>query len=418
VAKLLWTQKQDIGPEPRASHAMVFDASRKVVLLFGGLAAGNRTLSDTWSWDGEDWTQLQDMGPSSRFAHAMAYDSVRQRTVLFGGASGNDTFGDTWEWDGDSWTQTQDIGPSARGQHAMAFDVARNRVVLFGGESNGTSQSDTWVWDGSDWSQVEDTGPSARRGHAMTYDTVRARTVLFGGVGDVGGQNAPTLGDTWEWDGTNWKHIQDIGPAAATGAALVFRSATSALFGGISALANAPGSKLFGLTWEWNGHLWTARQDMGVGARFDHAMAFDSTRGRVVLFGGRSDPIADSGLKGDTWEHADVAVQQPPPGGGGPIPVASIDATPNPVHIGETLVVTIRLALVGPPVPNLVILGGDFSFGGPGTPTTVTVPAAQDTFVFSMPILPANVGVPLPVSASMTATSGGVTKSVTITTLQ
>jgi hypothetical protein len=410
VAKLLWTQKQDIGPEPRASHAMVFDTSRKVVLLFGGLAAGNRTLSDTWSWDGEDWTQLQDIGPSPRFAHAMAYDSVRQRTVLFGGASGNDTFGDTWEWDGDSWTQTQDIGPSARAEHAMAFDVARNGVVLFGGESNGTSQSDTWVWDGSDWSQVEDAGPSARRGHAMTYDTVRARTVLFGGVGDVGGQNAPTLGDTWEWDGTNWKHVQDIGPAAATGAALVFRSATSALFGGISALANAPGSKLFGLTWEWNGHLWTARQDMGVGARFDHAMAFDSLRGRVVLFGGRSDPIADSGLKGDTWEHADAPSSPPPPGGGN-IPVESIDASPNLVHPGETVIFTIRLTLSAPPEGTTVTISGDFS--GPGGPTSITIPAGQTLGTISI-TLPINLA-GLPRTMIMAAASGGVTKGAIVT---
>ena len=418
MAKLLWTQKQDIGPEARASHAMVFDAARKMVLLFGGIAAGNRTLSDTWSWDGQDWTELQDMGPSPRFAHAMAYDAARQRTVLFGGASGADTFGDTWEWDGDSWTQVQDIGPSARAEHAMAFDVARNRVVLFGGVSNGISQSDTWVWDGSDWSQVEDTGPSARRGHAMTYDSVRARTVLFGGVGDVGGQNAPTLGDTWEWDGTNWKHVQDIGPAAATGAAMAFRSATSALFGGISAIATAPGSKLFGLTWEWNGHLWTARQDIGVGARFDHAMAFDSARGRVVLFGGRSDPIADSGLKGDTWEHADAVISPPPPGGGSTaIPVQSIDASPNPVHAGQTLVFTVKLSQSAPPEGATVAIGGDFSAPGAGRPTSITIQAGQTLDTFSIQI-PADLGMQLPINLDVTAASGGVTKSVTVTILQ
>jgi hypothetical protein len=255
----------------------------------------------------------------------------------------------------------------------------------------------------------------------MAYDAGRSRTVLFGGIGDAGGQNAPTLGDTWEWDGTNWKHVQDIGPAAATGAAMVFRSATSALFGGISALANGPGRKLFGLTWEWNGHLWTARQDIGVGARFDHAMAFDGTRGRVVLFGGRSaaadDPNADAGLKGDTWEHADAAAPPPPPDGGGgstAIPVASIDATPNPVHAGQTLVFTIQLAAPAPPETDIVTLGGELLFGAPGTPTTIGVPAGQTTASFSVQI-PQGIG---NLSGSVTATSGGVTKSVTVQILQ
>lgn len=411
MAKLLWTQKQDIGPEPRASHAMVFDANRKVVLLFGGLAAGNKPLGDTWSWDGQDWTQLQDIGPAPRFAHATAYDSARQRTVLFGGGAGTDTFGDTWEWDGDSWTQIQDIGPSARAEHAMAFDAARNNVVLFGGVAAGISQSDTWVWDGSDWSQVEDTGPSARRGHAMTYDTVRSRTVLFGGVGDAGGQSAPTLGDTWEWDGASWKHVQDIGPAAATGAAIVFRSATSALFGGISAIPSAPGSKLFGMTWEWNGHLWTARQDMGVGARFDHAMAFDSTRGRVVLFGGRSDPSADSGLKGDTWEHADAAVPPPPPQGpGSTVPVASVTATPNPVLPGQTVTITVQLGGLAPAGGDSVALSTDGNSLGP-----VTVAEGASTAAVQLPIpadIPPN---QLPVTVTITAASGGVTKSTALT---
>jgi hypothetical protein len=406
VAKVLWTQKQDIGPEPRAGHAMVFDASRNVVLLFGGLAAGNRPLSDTWSWDGQDWTELEDIGPSSRFAHAMAYDSARQRTVLFGGASGTDTFGDTWEWDGDSWTQIQDIGPSARAEHAMVFDVARNRSVLFGGASSGTSQSDTWVWDGADWSQVEDTGPSARRGHAMAYDVVRARTVLFGGVGD--GESAPTLGDTWEWDGTNWNHVQDMGPAAATGAAMVFRSATSALFGGISAIANGPGQKLYGLTWEWNGHLWTVRQDIGVGARFDHAMAFDGTRGRVVLFGGRSEPNADTGLKGDTWEHADAAV--PPQGPGSTVPVTSVTAAPNPVLPGQLVTITVQLQGPAPAGGDNV----DLSFDG-NSLGTMTVAAGAST---AAPQVPIPSGIPLdqlPRIISITATSGGVTQSTTLT---
>ena len=36
MAKVLWTQKQDMGPRPRIGHAMTYDAPRRRVVLFGG----------------------------------------------------------------------------------------------------------------------------------------------------------------------------------------------------------------------------------------------------------------------------------------------------------------------------------------------------------------------------------------------
>ena|SRR5437763_3070308 len=95
MAQLLWTQKQDVGPLPRSDVAMVFDAARKRVLLFGG-ASGSTLFNDTWEWDGKCWTQRQDIGPAARAFAGLAYDSTRERAVLFGGA-GQTVFGDTWE---------------------------------------------------------------------------------------------------------------------------------------------------------------------------------------------------------------------------------------------------------------------------------------------------------------------------------
>ena len=86
MSKLLWTQKQDIGPAARFSHAMAFDQFRQRVLLFGG-EGGGQQFKDTWEWNGVHWTQVEDIGPSARAGHAMAYDSIRNRTVLFGGRS-------------------------------------------------------------------------------------------------------------------------------------------------------------------------------------------------------------------------------------------------------------------------------------------------------------------------------------------
>jgi hypothetical protein len=50
-------------------------------------------------------------------------------------------------------------------------------------------------------------------------------------------------------------------------------------------------------TWEWDDVSWTQVADTGPSARGGHAMAYDSLRGRVILFGG------DDGQNsfGDTW---------------------------------------------------------------------------------------------------------------------
>ena len=41
-----------------------------------------------------------------------------------------------------------------------------------------------------------------------------------------------------------------------------------------------------GDTWEWDGAVWTLRATTGPSPRYGHAMAYDSARGVVVLFGG------------------------------------------------------------------------------------------------------------------------------------
>ena len=407
MAKLLWTQKQDVGPKVRFRHAMVFDLVAQRVLLFGGNPLDGKLLRDTWQWDGQDWTQLEDIGPAARSDHAMAYDATRNRTVLFGGNNGTKDFGDTWEWDGSGWTQIQDVGPPPRTGHAMVFDAARGHVVLFGGGPPGTPLSDTWVWDGSDWSQVEDTGPSARRLHAMTYDRARSRVVLFGGVGSGATDG---LADTWEWNGTLWKQVADIGPGPCLGAALVFRTAVSELFGGMNTLANSVARELLDLTWEWDGAHWTERQDIGVGPRHGHAMVFDEVRSRVVLFGGLSvppdNPGASAGLMGDTWEHADVLSGGGP---GGVVPLEAV-AAPSLVHPGGLLSVVVTLQALAAGAGEQVEVTSNI--GDLGT-ATVAPGATSGLLQVQIPPTIGN-NVPLPFQLEITATAGGVSRSASV----
>jgi hypothetical protein len=218
-------------------------------VLFGGNNLSN--LSDTWEWDGSQWIDRTPSGsnPPARRSHAMAYDSARGRVVLFGGY-GSGPLADTWEWDGSQWMQIAPAtSPPARYAHALVYDQARSRVILFGGTTGFSLLSDMWEWDGSHWTELTPAlRPSPRASHALAYDSARRRVVLFGGCTQCQGAGE-LFADTWEWDGVQWtQQTLSINPPARSSA----------------------------------------------------GMAYDSARGRVVLFGGN---FGASGTFNDTWEY-------------------------------------------------------------------------------------------------------------------
>jgi hypothetical protein len=175
----------------------------------------------------------------------------------------------------------------------MAYDSARGRVVLFGGYGN-DYLADTWEWDGTTWAQrAPVTSPSIRYGCAMVYDNARARVVLFGGYN--GAVSNPYLSETWEWDGTTWAQRAPVtSPVNRSGHAMAYDSVRSlvVLFGGYNY-----GS--LNDTWEWDGSVWVQRTPAAVlYVRSSHSMVYDSARGRAVLFGGLG-----GGALSDTWEY-------------------------------------------------------------------------------------------------------------------
>lgn len=253
-------------------------------------------MSERWLW-----TQKEDIGPSPRSGHAVAYEAARQRVVLFGGSAGGTTrFNDTWEWDGATWTQVADMGPPVRWYSGMTYDDSRQRLVLFGGVTTGgggdDTLSDTWEWNGTEWTQVADIGPAPRLGCALAYDTVRQRVVLFGGYN--GTISPPTyFDDTWEWDGTEWTQIADTGPPPRIYPAMVFDNSRECvvLFGGWGQEAGWLGD-----TWEWSDDAgWVKRQDMGPQSLADPRMVY--TEAHTVLFG-YTQGASGAGL---TWEWDD-----------------------------------------------------------------------------------------------------------------
>lgn len=195
-----------------------------------------------------------------------------------------------------SWT-TDGVPPA--GPALMAYDAARATLVVFGMPTNGSSR--TFEWDGIAWQATHPAvtpllAPSA----PMVYDSERQRIVMFAFHRDEL--------ETWEWDGTSWTGrvaAASPPPSQLVDYAIAYDSARHkvVLFGGwlfpsppvvIGSAQNR--------TWEWDGGTtWhEIATPVSPPARSVHAMTYDSRRGTVVLYGGRNTLGA---LLHDTWEY-------------------------------------------------------------------------------------------------------------------
>ncbi len=266
-------------PDGRYLQAAAFDESRKVVVMFGGTLFNMMTgtggpTQETWEWSPATgkWTNRTGTGlaPQARSGATMVYDSARAKLVLFGGRAGsNYDYEDTWEWDPATgvWTDMTSAGnhPAARAQQGMVYEKSTGKILLFGGgrsdqsSYDGTgmtaSLGDTWELDPTTytWTQLAPAAsPSARHDLGLVWDSIHNVAVLFGGLQmDSSGAGVPKH-DTWQWD-----------PATGT---------------------------------------WTERTAAGSkpSERYAHAMAFDGSRGKVVVFGGSN--MTTGGSLNDLWD--------------------------------------------------------------------------------------------------------------------
>jgi hypothetical protein len=109
---MTWTREQ-LPPDelPLDGQGMVYDEALGRVVEFGGndgaLAPTGRSVrSDMWALDGYSWYPVRTSPtPPPRAYMSMVYDTDRHEVVVFGGMDGADrSLGDTWTWDGSTWT--------------------------------------------------------------------------------------------------------------------------------------------------------------------------------------------------------------------------------------------------------------------------------------------------------------------------
>ena len=290
------TMVPDPQPSSRTEYAMVYDATRQRVLLFGGGNAAAQ-FNDLWSWDGSTWTLLSASGPSARVGAIMAWDDINHRVLLYGGVSGASQPTDLWSWNGTAWTQLSASGGPPIRHAAGGYDNARARLVVHRGFSGSAPQRDTWEWDGATWTQAATTTPidfTVPLPSAMVWDTTRHALLMLTGEG------AGSASSLWQWSGTAWTEL-GFGPSIVVPAPV-----TSLGGNAVIALHGNPASVSTMVTHRWNGTSWSVVPGAGPPKRFLNALAFDAARHRVVLFGGQT----AAGVLGDTWEWDGAAWTQ------------------------------------------------------------------------------------------------------------
>jgi hypothetical protein len=175
------------------------------------------------------------------------------------------------------------------GYLAATYDAARNRMIALG------RQGDTIEWDGTHWlhraAPLIDVQSSWQ---AMAYDPNRGRPLMLG-------LNPASDLATMVHDGVEWQTIMSpTQPSGRTGWAMAYDSARDelVLFGGRPAWQNWVD---LADTWVFDGANWTQKTPAVSPPARSAVACYDTARARVVLFGGAAGPSQQT-LFDDTWE--------------------------------------------------------------------------------------------------------------------
>lgn len=351
----VWRQVQTAAvPAARALHSLIYDPVLGRTILFGG-NLGNVEVNDTWAYDGEDWTPIESaVSPAVRAQAALTVDPAAGSIVLFGGAD----YHDLWRLEGNQWRLIRDFpltepimnpyiwpesgsvvfrlyaladvghyqkitstyhiegdslirDPSPRQPQpyrigSMAYDESRGRLIYFS-PFDGGGDSTTWSYHDGQWDNLQVSLPEDSENSVFShpffleYDRRRATVIYMMDQYEV----ALNQFVWYEFAGEGWTRM-----TAAVDCPYGFRGFAHAfdpdrnvlvLFGG-QAYHHDASEEYLAEQWEYDGLTWERVQPIRTpSARRDAVMAYDESRHRLVLFGGRD---ASYTYRRDTWEYA------------------------------------------------------------------------------------------------------------------
>jgi len=182
------------------------------------------------------------------------------------------------------------VEPGARYEAQLVYNSKTTRSLLFGGltaTDAGTKVpyelADTWDWNGVRWTLLYPlNSPPARAAHAMVYDSKRNRIVLFGGRT---GHTKTDLNDTWTWNGFDWTQVTtNDAPSPRSYSAMAYDSVRDriVLFGGAHLESDGKTVTTYHDTWEFDGAQWTKVNDNGPDVQ-KPKMEYDAALNQMIV---------------------------------------------------------------------------------------------------------------------------------------
>ena len=325
------------GPSPRMGHRMIYDPVNKRAILFGGSlwdqgASRYTFYNDLWSYDVEDgtWTEIETgLKPPGRFNHMMIYISETHQIVLFGGFTSQDRIGDTWIYDidGNTWTRVDtDEAPSPRSDAAFCYDPRYGVAILFDGYGlNDDHPNDTCVFNVTShhWTRKSpEASPKPQYGHYMVFDTVNQKAIMYGGHWSYGGGTHGYSDGVWTYDyqTDTWTKVDDATALPSRyWHSLAYDSdrGKMVVFGGSGGETDSHDD-----TWlyDYSTNTWERiNVPLHPSGRKNSHMVYDPVTGRIILFGGLreggEDPLNDLWILDttqSTWTQVETAKEAPP----------------------------------------------------------------------------------------------------------
>ena len=236
---------------------------------------------------------------------------------------------DTWVFEpGFGWTEVGGDGPSARGRYGASADAAGGRALLFGGryrdaDAEGTDPytlyNDLWAFDFASrtWEMLDAGGgdaPDPRYYPGVVWSPQDEALYVYGGLTNTSSTNFQISSELFKWtDADGWSEIPVTGdvpsPRAFFGTTLDPARNRMILFAGqIGDFQSLAYNDLYAL--DLSSGAWEKLDNGGNGRPFTRMhphLQFDSSRDRILLFGGHTDIGDDNDLwefagDGDRWE--------------------------------------------------------------------------------------------------------------------
>ena len=320
-------------PQGKIGHAMAYDSTNDVVIVYGGTPQQAYAYwgFETWAYDynNNEYTKMNPAEhPYGGMWSKLVYDSESDKMVQFGGHNKEDySSNETWIYDyiPNTWTPAAPNNvPRLRASHCMAYDSESDVVIMHGGGlepdynpyGGRINYNDTWAYDlnTDTWTNMTPAvSPLGRISAEMVYDSESDRIIMFGGfhspdkVAPLDPTGAVYQKETWAYDfNTNtWENVTDTlsNPKPRVGHAMAYDSESDAviLFGGHTHLNNA-GMQDETWVYDYNENMWTQLSPAEGLKRSAHQMAYDSESDLIILFGGSVAASAHDYLA-ETWVY-------------------------------------------------------------------------------------------------------------------